>query len=758
MAEPLFARRLRLLMVLFAAVAFLLIARLAQFQLLAGGRFDPEKYARAGGDRLVETVRGGIYTGDGLALARQVPSFDVGVQHDLLLLATEAPWEHESVRRAIEEFLRRGSPAVAEAEAAWEEHARASSGPGASDTYERLWARRHIEAREYGSLGTFVVRRLLKESRRSITADPAHGPGDWLGPLSDLTGTPADDLRAEAQAVVRRVERIRLSVEERARRNGTGLTNVRVVEQNLPHALVRDVSRDVAAAIRARPDLYPGTVVMETTRREYVEGDLAPHIVGELPPMMWAEQWDELGIEGRQWMAGMPVSNIRDPETGEERYTLDDRLGASGVESAYEEKLQGSRGYVDYRLAFGLLRAERKADEVAPVAGSDVHLTIRSDFQRAANKALSDAAGRPDLDFDRGSLVIIDVRDGAILAAATYPSYDLTTFRNRKVNEEPAAAAPGSANEGLAADEQSTFLFVYDELAADPRSPFLFRPCKAALPTGSVYKVITAIAALEEGKITPETTFHCAGSEQFAGRRFHCEGVHGTVSLLPAIERSCNIYFYRTGLEVGGEALSAWGAAFGLGQPTGVDLSEQWGLMPEARHTHEIINLAIGQGALLCTPLQVANAMAAIANGGRLYTPRFVSYTQVPGSSVVDRRDPKYALVGEESKESPGTVREETRANLGVVRQGMRMVVQSPGGTAWDAGLGRFRAAGKSGTAQLETPGTYHAWFAGFAPYEEPKVAFAVVNELTGGHGGSHAAPIVALALEPIWQEIEAMP
>jgi len=528
---------------------------------------------------------------------------------------------------------------------------------------------------------------------------------EWKEQVSRLCGVPREKLEEKAQRIIRRVERIRRAVEKR-----TGMERVRVVEQNQAHPVVRDVPPEVAAAVRAAPEAFPGIVIHEGARREYPNGALAPHVVGGVNDLN-PEQWKKVCREGRQWTGGMPLSQIG------ARYKMDDRIGSSGMEKEYEDLLRGRRGYVRNYLAFGLLKVEKVSREAPPEPGCDVYLTLREDFQRAANEALQRASGMPQLDFDRGALVIVDVKSGAVLAAATFPSYDLSTYRER-----------------------------LDEIAKDKeRAPFLFRPVQAALPTGSVYKVITAIAGLEEGAITPATTFTCHRREVFEGRAFHCTGSHGTLALLEAIERSCNIYFYHTALAAGGPALTRWGRRFGLGMPTGVDFPfETTGRVPEAHATFQVINLAIGQGKLLCTPLQVANMMAAVANGGRLYRPHFFHHASNSEGEIVREQRPQFKRIA---------LHETT---LSAVREGMRLVAQKRG-TARHADLERFRVAGKTGTAEQEASGLNHAWFAGYAPYENPKIAFAVVSESTTGHGGSHAAPILGMALERIWDEVERM-
>ncbi|MHC4789108.1 MAG: peptidoglycan D,D-transpeptidase FtsI family protein [Planctomycetota bacterium] len=541
----------------------------------------------------------------------------------------------------------------------------------------------------------------------------------WREPVSKLCGVPPGQLAEAAERIVRRVERMEEHIN--ARRRAQGRPEIQVAERLAYHRVLEDVLVEVAAALRTEPELFPpveggrgelrAVRLLESSRRRYPNGGLAPHVVGRVA-LLSAETWEGLAQADRTWTMGEPFSRIGS------RYKMDDRLGALGAEKAFEGLLRGQRGYVLNQLVFGLLAYRKESAETAPEAGLDVYLTIREDFQAAANEALRRAAEEEQyahLEFASGALVIVDVRDGAVLAAATYPSYDLATFRER-----------------------------YEQIASDPRSPLLFRPLQAALPTGSVYKVITATAALEEDEITPSTIFTCRRGDTFrAGRSerwFECTGRHGAIDLLPAIERSCNTYFYNAGLKAGREALARWGRAFGLGVPTGVDLPyARAGQLPEPRHTYGVINLSIGQGLLLCTPLQVANMMGAIANGGRLYAPHFFDHARSAEGDVVRRHEPEFVRIDV----SPETLR--------LVREGMRRVVEGRHGTARRAGLKRFGVAGKTGTAELGRGQPFHAWFAGFAPHDDPRIAFAVVSERTPGHGGSHAAPIMALCLEQIW-------
>ncbi len=613
-----FHRRVWILLGILLLGGTVVVLRLAQVQVLWSDMFRREAYTRAGGDRIVDTVRGGVYTRWGTPLARQSASFALGVLYD----------------------------------------------------------------------------RLAEDG--------------WRSQLSVLCGVPPDQLATAADEVIRRVERIQSAVQQRSGFD-PGENYIRVVEQTIYHRVVPDVSPEIAAAVRCEPERFPGVRVMERAQREHPNPELAPHVVGLLQPLS-AEQWDRFAEEGRAWTMSDPVADVA------RRYTMDDRAGASGIEKEYEELLRGRRGHVQNRLVFNVLSVQKESRQEPPNPGCDIYLTLREDFQRAAQQALERAASEEALDFHQGALVMVRVNTGAVLAAATWPSYDLNSYRED-----------------------------FPQLIEDPRHPLVFRPLQAALPTGSVYKVITALAALEKGAITAATTFYCTGRQYFGNRAFHCTGYHRHISLVPAIEKSCNIFFYNAARLAGGKALTQWGRNLGLGTDTGVDWPyERSGQVPQAHALHQVLNLSIGQGRLEATPLQVAVAMAAIANGGCVYTPHFLDHA-VDGSGVVVKRyEPQCR-----DAHIHGDM-------LGPVRRGMRDAVST--GTASGVGLEPFSVAGKTGTAELGDSGLNHAWFAGYAPYEDPKIAFAVVNErVEGGHGGSHAAPIVAYCLEPIWSEVQAL-
>ena len=618
-------------------------------------------YLVGGGGSLLDTTRGAVYTADGVLLARDVAVFDLSIRY-----------------QCIED-----DPEVAPDQ--WTEA-----------------RRKRAEKRE--------KRRLRGKKPEEAAERP-----DWKTQAGALTGLPVAELKARADEVLRKVELTWQQVNERTHGR---IKHLRLVEQEGFHPIAENISREVALLVQAHPERFRDVAVTTRSQRVYRNGTLAPHVVGRRARIS-PQNWRRIRQRRQSWDASMPVSSIG------RRYLPDDGLGVSGVERSCERLLRGRRGYRERQVLFHTLRLERRSVSSPPEPGCDVYLTLRSDFQQAANNALQWATTQPNLAFRKGALVVMDVRTGAILAAATWPSYNLETFDE---DYERLLAA----DEGRPVQERGT--------------PLLFRPTQAALPTGSVYKVITAIAALASGKITPHTAFTCSQSQVFRGRRFHCTGSHGVVELLAAIERSCNVYFYNVAVRCSARDLAEWGHKFGMGVPTGVDIAERSGQVLEPRSLFERLNLAIGQGTMLCTPLQVTRACAAIANGGVLVQPHFLDRAVDADGGITERCRPE----GVRIDLAPETLR--------VVREGMRRVVHAKKGTGRHANLKPFNAAGKTGTAELGAGRPNHCWFAGFAPFDNPKIAFAVVSEWNPGHGGSHAAPIVAKALADIWPQVEQMP
>jgi penicillin-binding protein 2 len=293
----------------------------------------------------------------------------------------------------------------------------------------------------------------------------------------------------------------------------------------------------------------------------------------------------------------------------------------------------------------------------------------------------------------------------------------------------------------------------------DPDFPLLNRTIQSTYPPGSVFKMVLTAAGLQEGTLTPADHVYCQGEFPFGGRTFRDwkpEG-HGRVDLMAAVAQSCDIFFYGAGLKIGAPAIVKYGAAFGFGTSTGLDLGgEKFGLLPQPKsqrrgkpavwYPGETVNMSIGQGQLLVTPMQVARFMSAIANGGVLWKPRIVQRIERPERGVV--------------WSDAGSVNGHVELNPAVwafLRQSMWAVVNTPNGTGAVARIPGLDIVGKTGTAQTiansrSDKGQDHAWFASFAPVRDPEVVVVVLVE-RGGHGGSVAAPIARQIYNAIFFE-----
>lgn len=380
-------------------------------------------------------------------------------------------------------------------------------------------------------------------------------------------------------------------------------------------------------------------------------------------------------------------------------YMAGDFIGKTGIEKIYENGLRGRDGvhYLEVDAAGRTGREFPERDQLAE-PGDELHLTIDLAVQLAAERALPDTLA--------GSVVALDPRTGAVLALANKPTFDPNIFVSFQAQEER-------------------------QKVLQSETTLLNRAIRGRYPPGSTLKMIGSIAALETGITDTLSTFEaCAGSLAVGDVIFHCNKLdgHGEMNLLEATESSCNIYFLHLAELLGVETWREYADKFGFGQPTGIalDPSESEGLLPSRQYYQErdgwtfghLLNLIIGQGAMLVTPIQMARYTAAIANGGYLVTPY-----------LSGEPPPKQAIEGV----SPST--------LEIVRKSMHRVVYGQRGTGWRVRIAEVEIAAKTGTAQVPNRDN-DAWFVAFAPYENPAIAVAAVVE-GGGGGGRVAGPIV---------------
>lgn len=390
-------------------------------------------------------------------------------------------------------------------------------------------------------------------------------------------------------------------------------------------------------------------------------------------------------------------------------YMPGDFIGKTGIEKIYENDLRGLDG-VHYLEVDAAGRTGRELPERAQwaVSGNELHLTIDLEVQLAAERALPDTLA--------GSIVAINPQTGAVLALISKPTFDANIFVSFQAQEER-------------------------QKVLQSKTTLLNRAVRGRYPPGSTLKMIGAIAALETGITDTLSTFEaCAGSLAVGDVVFHCNKLdgHGEMNLLEAIETSCNIYFHHLAQILGFKTWREYADKFAFGHPTGIalDPSEAEGLLPSRQYYQEregwtfghLLNLIIGQGAMLVTPIQMARYTAAIANGGYLVTPY---------------------LSGEPRERQP--IEGITPATLEIVRKAMYQVVYGNRGTGRRVQIDGIEIAAKTGTAQV--PNRHNdAWFVAFAPYQNPTIAIAAVIE-GGGGGGAVAGPIVRQVIEAYFKQ-----
>lgn len=443
-----------------------------------------------------------------------------------------------------------------------------------------------------------------------------------------------------------------------------------------PVIIGEDVDRKDMITAQENRFQYPGLVTQESFQRLYPLREAAAHLVG------YVGRVDPAEAQMLQEYGYTPLSLV----------------GKNGAERFYENVVEGVPGGRQ-------IEVNSRGQEVRllglkdPVKGKDIALTIDARIQSAAMQLFD---GRP------GAAVVLDLSDGDVLALVSSPSFDPNVFTDR------------SRHDGIEAYIRS------------PASPLLDRAIAGQYPPGSVFKIPVALAAIERHKVTTDTTVDCPGYYMLGSARFGCAHVHGHVDFTQAIARSCNVFFYRTGQMVTAPIIGAYARAFGLGRPAGIDLPfEARGqlVLPGQKqygwHTGDTLNLSIGQGDTLATPLQLAVLAAAVANDGIILRPRVLKILN-------GKTQPQPDL----SKRPIVRLRD---ATWRAVQNGMRMAIEDEEGTAHVlAGLKGMTVWGKTGTAQAGSKGN-HAWFVGYARSARGNWAFCVFLE----HGGASANAVM---------------
>ncbi len=451
-----------------------------------------------------------------------------------------------------------------------------------------------------------------------------------------------------------------------------------------------------------------GTVVRSLYLRIYPNGSLAGQVIGYT------------GKKGRMADGFIDNHEVLWPETE----------GREGLEQTFNDMLTGQHG--EYKLTFD--KDGRKTSEkigTSPVPGYNVITTLDLHLQELAEKALEAKA-------KRGAIVIIDPNTGDVLALASWPTFN------------PNAFVPSISTKK------------FQELQDDPDIPLLPRAYRSAYPPGSTFKVAVGLAALESGTVTPNDLYRCVPSIDVGNVTFHNwkKTDRGDLNFVQALTESCDTWFYQVGIKMGADPIIDWAQRLGFGAKCGIPLhGEVEGRVPNdhfMKATHgrkllngDIANLSIGQGDLLVTPMQMAQAMAIIANGGTFYQTRLVQQVQTVDNQIV-------AAYQVREKKTLGA----SPVAMSQLHTGMIDAVNGPAGTAHQASLENVEVAGKTGTAQWGPKNKERtaAWFAGFAPADHARYAFAAVYESEVGssvHGGTVAAPMIAKILRDVYKEPE---
>ncbi|MDE5984077.1 MAG: hypothetical protein K2H13_02335 [Eubacterium sp.] len=465
-----------------------------------------------------------------------------------------------------------------------------------------------------------------------------------------------------------------------------------------PVTIADDVSDETVAKIKEDKSTYLGADVEVVAYREYADSTIAPHILGTVRKIN-AEEYKNKKDDG---------------------YNITDQIGESGIEQAMESELKGTPG----ELTITVDKDGNITEEVTkkPIQGNTVVLTIDRDLQILAQNKLKEVCDKVDSLGSAGAVVVEDCNSGEILAAASYPTFDLNDYYDK-----------------------------YDELSKNPRNPLWSRFALGTYAPGSTFKPITACAALEEGVINSSTTHLCVGQQEFFGQPFKClhGNAHGTENVTLALKDSCNMFFYNVALDTGIDKIDEYASAFGLGQKTGIEIAESSGILssPDNKENAggiwrigDTMTTAIGLSDNLFTPLQLANYCATLANGGTRYEVHLVK-------SIIQTSS---GIVNEKSKTVADTL-DLSQSTLDTVYQGMRMVATS-GGPSFIFDQLDTNVACKTGTSEVKVNGVdrNNGFMITYAPYERPEIVVSSAIELAGS--GSETAEITSEIIDYWYQ------
>ncbi len=473
-----------------------------------------------------------------------------------------------------------------------------------------------------------------------------------------------------------------------------------------PIRIARSVSFETICKIEENASKYPGIIFQLEPARKYPSDGVVSHAVGYTREIS-EEQLEKMKAQG--------------VNRGTE-------IGSEGIEKYWDQYLRGRDGisYFEITAEGKILGSLEEKEDIPADPGSDIILSLDNDLQHYAASLFEDTLA--------GACVALDPRNGEILTFVSVPTYDANIFTGVLRKKD------------------------WDKLLADEHKPLLNRVIKGEYPPASTYKLIVGGAGLEEGIIDRNTKFAaCRGGYRFGNRVFHCwdRGGHGALGIVGSIIQSCDIYFYQMGQKLGYEKFAEYSHKCGFGSKTGIDIpGEMSGLMPTIEWYDKrygkgkwpkslIINLSIGQGEILTTPLQLANFYAALGNGGKLYRPHFLKAVLTEKDTILTKSEIIGRLPFSDS-------------TMAILKEAAIGVLYDEHGTARGSRIEGIKFGGKTGTAQ-NPHGNEHALFCAFAPAEDPVIAVAVIAE-RAGHGSEVAAPIASKVIKRYLDNLELIP
>ena len=698
---------------MFLAAVILIVARVYWVQTQLPGEYLAALQVTSSEDELLP-ARNGRILADSIVLASDVDVYSVEVHYRWLQNAIDPQWLRLQVRQRLSREERRDTDLVSQVEdqIRGEREALRDALASATKTPRTELTSRFTNVEERVQRVSDAVNRRQTEP---VLADIDVESADDAGLLLNI----ATSVRTALTTPPTRTQEDRIVVRE----------------EESWHQVLDDAGFDVAALINEHPEKFPGVRMTRSARRTYPENTLAAHVVGVR-------------------------TNIRDADLSDDKskdVTLADlanngaQVGRSGVERSYDHQLFGVAGI---RRTIRDRRQRIISSEIIrhPVSGRDVTLTLDSRLQQLSEQLLSESLGDaprlllpaaqvgddPTVDSAAadsqptpvgGCILVMEADSGRLMAAASAPTFDLSMF------------VEGSPD-------------MWKAVNSDTRRPFVPRFTGMALPPGSTFKIVTAIAALESGVITPDSPFECRGyltnPDEHRCMIYRLFGAtHGRVNLRTAMAQSCNVYFFDAARRMGIEPLVNWSDQLEFGRATGIDLPyERTGSVPTAgtsfagastesaqrRFEREALGLSIGQSRLTVTPLQMARLLAFVANDGWLVTPHVVT----DDGTARRTSDIDHSPYRVTRHRIPGI----TTETLSAVRASLKAVVEEPIGTGFKTvRLSGVTIAGKTGTAETAPGKPDHAWFTGYFPADNPQYVVVVALE-HGGSGSKAAGPI----------------